>query len=33
MVPNRRITYVITFGDGGSGSGGGGWTGEPTYLY
>jgi len=28
-VPNRRITYVITFGDGGSGSGGGGWTGEP----
>lgn len=28
-VPNRRITYIITFGDGGSGSGGGGWTGEP----
>lgn len=28
-VFNRRITYVITFGDGGSGSGGGGWTGDP----
>lgn len=28
-TPNRRITYVITFGDGGSGSGGGGWTGDP----
>lgn len=28
-TPNRRITYVITFGDSGSGSGGGGWTGDP----
>ena len=28
-TPNRRITYVITFGDGDSGSGGGGWTGDP----
>lgn len=27
-VANRAITYVITFGDTGSGSGGGGWTGD-----
>lgn len=27
-LANRAITYVITFGDKGSGSGGGGWTGD-----
>lgn len=29
-VPGRRINYIITFGDTGSGSGGGGYTEDPT---